>query len=70
MKGSSKGTKCTNPRCKFEHIFVLDKIEKGVCDLNTWTLAADGIKWRSKDVATAAAKTKATVKTDDTGKDD
>ena len=70
MKGSSKGTKCTNSRCKFEHIFVLDQIDKGVGDLNTWTLAADGIKWRSKDIATAAAKAKATVKTDDTGKDD
>ena len=70
MKSSSKGIMCTNRRCKFEHIFVLDKIEKGVSELNTWILPTAGIKWRSKDVAAAAAKAKSTVKTEDTGKDD
>ena len=70
MKESSKGKVCTNRRCKFEHIFILDKIEKGVSELNTWTLATEGIKWRSQEVAAAKAKAKSTVKTEDTGKDD
>ena len=70
MKGSSKDKVCTNNRCKFAHVFTLDTIEKGVSDLNTWTLAMDGVKWSSQEVKAAAAKAKTPVKKEDTGKDD
>ena len=35
MKGSSKDRVCTNNRCKFAHIFTLEKIIKGGSKLNT-----------------------------------
>ena len=70
MKGSSKDKVCTNKRCTFAHIFSLDTIEKGVSDLNTWTLATAGVKWSSPEVKAAAAKTKKPVKKEDTGKED
>ena len=43
MKGSSKDRVCTNSRCKFAHIFTLEKITKWVSELNTWTLAMNGV---------------------------
>ena len=70
MKGSSKDRVCPNKHCKFAHIFSLDKIEKGVSELNTWTLATEGVKWRSQEVTAAAANAKLTVKKEDTGKND
>ena len=70
VKGSSKDRICTNDKCKFAHIFSLEKITKGVSELNTWTLATDGVKWSSQKVTAAAAKAKPTVLKEDTGKDD
>ena len=78
MKGSSKDRVCTNSRCTFAHIFSLENITKGVGELNTWTLATDGVKWSSTKVTAAAAaaaaavaaKAKPTVLNEDTGKDD
>ena len=60
MKGSSKDKVCTNKGCNFAHIFSLDTIEKGVSDLNMWTLAMDGVNWSSPEVKAAAAKNKET----------
>ena len=70
LKGSSKDKVCTNKRCNFAHIFSLDTIDKGTGDLNTWTLATDGVKWSPQEVKAAAAKAKIPVKKEDTGKDD
>ena len=40
-------------------------------ELNTWTLATDGVKWSSpKVIAAAAAAAKPTVLNEDTDKDD
>ena len=44
VKGSSKDRVCTNDQCKLAHIFILDKITKGVSKLNTWTLDTDSVK--------------------------
>ena len=70
MKGSSKDRVCPNNCCTFAHIFSFNTIEKGVSDLNTWTLAMDGVKWSSQEVKAAAAKAKPAVKKVDTGKDE
>ena len=35
LKGSSRGRACANEQCRFAHIFKLDKIIKGVSELNT-----------------------------------
>ena len=43
MKGSSKGRVCANDRCRFAHIFTIDKITKGLSELNTWTVAIEGV---------------------------
>ena len=59
-----------NERCNIAHLFTIDKITKGVSELNTWTVAMDGVRWCTPAVATAAAKAKAkaTVLKEDTGK--
>ena len=69
MKGSSKDRVFTNSQCKFAHIFTLEKITKGMRELNTWTLAMDGVTWSSPAVTVAAAKAKPTVLNEYTGKD-
>ena len=68
MNGSSRGRVCANNRCCFAHIFTLNKITKGVSELNTWTVAMDSVTWCTPAVATAAAKAKPTVLKEDTGK--
>ena len=61
MKGSSRGQVCANNWCHFAHIFTLDKITKGVSELNTWTVAMVGVTWCTPAVAIAAAKAKPCV---------
>ena len=68
MKGSSRGKVCPKADCRFAHILTIDKIIKGVSELNTWTVVMDGVTWCAPAVATAAAKAKATVLKEDTGK--
>ena len=55
-------------RCQLAHLFTIDKITKGVSELNTWTVAMDCVTWCTPAVATAAAIAKATVLKEDTGK--
>ena len=70
VKGSSKDKVCTNNKCSFAHIFVLDKITKGVSKLNIWILNTDIIKWSSQKIVAAAAKANPTVLKEDTSKKD
>ena len=57
-----------NKKCRFAHIFTLDKITKGVSELNTWLVDMDGITWCTEAVATVAAKVKPMVLKEDPGK--
>ena len=68
MKGSSRGKVCPKAECRFAHLLTIDKITKGLSELNTWTVAMDGVKWCTQAVATQAANAKATVLKEDTGK--
>ena len=68
MKGSSRGKVCPKADCRFAHIFTINKITKGVSELNTWTMAMDGVTWCTPAVETVAANAKATVLKEDTGK--
>ena len=68
MKESSRGRACANKKCHFAHIFTLDKITKGVSELNTCLVDMDGVTWCTEAVATAAAKVKPLVLKEDPGK--
>ena len=68
MKGSSRGKVCPKAECRFAHLLTIDKITKGLSQLNTWTVGMNGVKWCTPAVATQAANAKATVLKEDTGK--
>ena len=68
IKGSSRGKVCTKENCRFAHIFNIDKITKGLSELNTYLKDTNGVTWCTPAVATAAAKAKATVLKEETGK--
>ena len=58
IKRLSKDRVCTNEKCTFAHIFVLERITDGKSDLNKWAPVTDGVKWCSqKTIAVAAAAT-------------
>ena len=68
MKGSSRGKVCAKEDCGFAHIFTIDKITNGVSELNTYLKDTNGISWCTPEVEAIAAKAKATVLKEDTGK--
>ena len=68
IEGSSRDRACANKKYCFAHIFMLEKITKGVSKLNTWLVDMDGVIWCTPAVATAAAKVKPMVLKEDPGK--
>ena len=68
MKGSSRGKVCTKENCRFAHIFKMDKITKGLSELNTYLKDTNGISWCTPAVEATAAKAKAKVLKEETGK--
>ena len=58
LKEPNKDRVCTKDHCNFAHIFSLDKITKGVSDLNKWTTATPGVKWGKCKICSSGGKTK------------
>ena len=68
MKGSSRGKVCAREDCSFAHLFTINKITNGVSELNTYVMDTDSVSWCTPAVEATAAKAKATVLKEETGK--